>query len=373
MGNPNRLHWLWVLNGMAAAMLACALNAQAQEMSLPPLPRLGLQKNSVTVSGISSGAYMASQFGVAYSRTVTGVGLVAGGPYGCSKGSMVTASRDCSCTGLFCADYNPNIYLNYSDDTLRYTRGDIDDLANLKKQRVWIYHGTNDKVVNKNLTEAARKFYDRHRVPAAQIDYVTMPEAGHAFPSPDSTDKCNLTQFPYMVNCNYDGAGKLLQWLYPDIKNVQRGVTRPESLRQFDQSAYAEAGKFTSLDKSAWVYVPQACQQGGAQCKLHVAFHGCEQGQRFDSNGTVFGKRFVERAGYNEWAEAAQVVVLYPQVAPSNLMDRMPYRYNPKGCWDFWGYTEELAAFQRKFGTRSAPQMKAIKAMIDTLVSARAD
>jgi len=39
----------------------------------------------VSVSGVSSGAYMAVQLQVAYSETFMGVGSVAGGPYFCAE------------------------------------------------------------------------------------------------------------------------------------------------------------------------------------------------------------------------------------------------------------------------------------------------
>lgn len=41
---------------------------------------------------------------------------------------------------------------------------------------------------------------------------------------------------------------------------------------------------------------------------------------------------FVENAGYNEWADANNIVVLYPQARTANLGFA-----NPQGCWDFWG------------------------------------
>ena len=41
--------------------------------------------------------------------------------------------------------------------------------------------------------------------------------------------------------------------------------------------------------------------------------------------------RYVRHAGYNEWAESNKIVVLYPQARATAL--------NPKGCWDWWGYT----------------------------------
>jgi len=45
--------------------------------------------------------------------------------------------------------------------------------------------------------------------------------------------------------------------------------------------------------------------------------------------------------------------VLYPQVNGSLL--------NPRGCWDWFGYTG------RDYATKSGPQMAAVKAMTDRL------
>ena len=44
---------------------------------------LGLDRGTVTVSGLSSGGFFAHQFHVAHSDLVTGAGILAGGPYGC--------------------------------------------------------------------------------------------------------------------------------------------------------------------------------------------------------------------------------------------------------------------------------------------------
>ena len=62
-----------------------------------------------------------------------------------------------------------------------------------------------------------------------------------------------------------------------------------------------------------------------ADCRLHIAFHGCRQGAEF------IGDRFVANAGLNEWASQNQIVVVYPQISASVM--------NPQGCWDWWGYT----------------------------------
>ena len=46
------------------------------------IARTGAQTDEITVSGLSSGGYMAVQYQVAHSSSVAGAGVIAGGPYG---------------------------------------------------------------------------------------------------------------------------------------------------------------------------------------------------------------------------------------------------------------------------------------------------
>jgi hypothetical protein len=57
---------------------------------------LNIDKTQISVSGISSGGFMAHQFHVAHSFNVMGAGIVAGGPYYCAQGSIADAVRKCS-------------------------------------------------------------------------------------------------------------------------------------------------------------------------------------------------------------------------------------------------------------------------------------
>ena len=43
----------------------------------------------ISTSGISSGAFMATQMHVAYSASIKGAGVVAGGPYHCALGNTL--------------------------------------------------------------------------------------------------------------------------------------------------------------------------------------------------------------------------------------------------------------------------------------------
>jgi poly(3-hydroxybutyrate) depolymerase len=110
---------------------------------------------------------------------------------------------------------------------------------------------------------------------------------------------------------------------------------------------------------TGYVYVPARCARGAVPpraCHLHVAFHACEQ------NDELVGDDFYWDGGYNRWAEANDIVVLYPQtVRWIALSAPGEGAGNPAGCWDWWGYTGPA------YDTRNGKQMTVIRAMIDRL------
>ena len=112
----------------------------------------------------------------------------------------------------------------------------------------------------------------------------------------------------------------------------------------FDQRPF---GEDAGLAAEGAVYVPAACRAGGG-CRVHIAFHGCQQSR------AAVGDAFVAGAGFAAWADTNKIVVLFPQVAPDVLV-------NPLGCWDWWGYT----GFD--YLTRDAPQVAAVHAMVARL------
>src|SRR6478735_3950829 len=76
--------------GLAIAVAALWLHGLAAQAAVP-LPRLKIDTTQTTVSGLSSGGFMANQLGYAYSATFHGVGVFAGGPYMCAGHSNYTA------------------------------------------------------------------------------------------------------------------------------------------------------------------------------------------------------------------------------------------------------------------------------------------
>jgi hypothetical protein len=376
------------------AVLALTGSALAQPpATASPLPPLGLDTKGVTVSGLSSGGYMAAQFEVAHAASLKGAAIVAAGPYGCSMGSVFTAALTCSCpydiadgsgpvglstavARLSCIQLPAFLLSSRAMVAAEGNRAFIDPITALKRHRVWLYSGDADPVVAPGIVDGLQAFYAAVKVPARQIKRVKGPKAGHGMPIAGRGD-CEITRSPYLNGCNIDGAGELLKWLY-DKPAVQPGAAQPAAMRPFDQTPYRQDGVFDGMDSTGWVYVPQRCEQANARCKLHVVFHGCEQGQNFPANGLagapLYGTVFVDQAGYNRWAESLGVVVLYPQVVPSSDGNMgSPFRYNPKGCWDFWGYTSplgdaSLSSTRPPFARKDAPQMRAVKSMIDALI-----
>src|SRR5262245_14153319 len=75
-----RIRWLGAIAALAAILLTSACKKEGTR-----LPALGARIAMTSVSGLSSGAYMAGQFQIAHSSIVMGAGIIAGGPYGCAE------------------------------------------------------------------------------------------------------------------------------------------------------------------------------------------------------------------------------------------------------------------------------------------------
>ncbi len=75
------------------------------------------------------------------------------------------------------------------------------------------------------------------------------------------------------------------------------------------------------------------------------------------------GNLFAKFAGYNEWAQANNVIVLYPQIQA-----RATVPLNPQGCWDWWGQDYTHAGYH----TLRGEQVKAVAQMINILAGGQA-
>ena len=339
----------------ALPLIAVLLSAAAH--AAPPLPALGAQAGHVTVSGISSGGYMAVQFHVAHSTSVDGAGVLAGGPYECAEGSVWQALANCMEPDA--GHPVPSTDASVARVVEDAAAGRIDPPAGLAADRVWLLSGGQDHTVARAVVDALAAFY-RHWIATDRVTYVTVPDAGHAMLSLDDAqaNACASTEPPYINRCEgVDAAGQLLAHLLGPLQ--PKAERAAGELLAFDQTPFATAAGSAGLGATAYVYVPTGCRAGG--CRVHVAFHGCRQ------SADQIGERFVTGAGYNRWAEANRLVVLYPQTTPrygwawSGLWPR--WVFNPRACWDWWGYESA------DYATRQGPQIRAAQAMLERLAA----
>jgi poly(3-hydroxybutyrate) depolymerase len=344
------LHVIILLTLVCIALLLLPLRAQ-----LPGLP--AMKAADVSVSGLSSGGYMAVQYSVAYSASLKGAGIVAGGPYSCSHGSVDTATSVCSCTGLGLCRVQPGgtDVAGLAALTEQYAAsGSIDPVANLASQRIWMFSGTEDTVVPQAVMNDLHSYYRRY-IDSANISYRKDVAAQHAMPTDSFGNACSKLGSPYINNCGVDAAGLLLQWIYPGL--APRSASAPAGrLLEFDQAQYLADPTTHGMAASGFLYIPAACDvsggSGGQGCKLHVAFHGCKQDAR------SIGDQFILNTGYLPWADSNRILLLFPQAAPVFPLA------NPNACWDWFNYDD--ANFARKNGR----QMAAVKAMVDRLTGA---
>ncbi|KWZ43019.1 depolymerase [Burkholderia savannae] len=318
--------------------LALAAAASSNARASASLPALRADARQVSVSGLSSGAFMAVQYQVAYSASVIGAGVVAGGPYYCAKGKLANAKN--------CMQGMPDTEQLMTRARDFEASGQIDPLANLKHAKVYLFSGTKDAVVSQPVVDATWSFFWLAGVPAANLAYVVDVPAGHAFVTPAAGGVCSANATPFINHCTvsqagYDQAGALLQAIYgplspPVAQPAGRAIT-------FNQREFAPVA--SGLAKDGYAYVPRACD-ANAGCKVHVVFHGCLQSADVVRDMTT----------YRNWADANDIVVLYPQVAAD-----LPV--NPQGCWDWFAYTGQ------EYALKSGAQMRAVRKMIERVTS----
>src|SRR5437588_9574714 len=79
------------LKRIVRTLAAAAALASGAAFAAVALPALNVDKTQTTVSGLSSGGFMANQLGYAYSSSFKGVAVFAGGPYMCAGHNNYTA------------------------------------------------------------------------------------------------------------------------------------------------------------------------------------------------------------------------------------------------------------------------------------------
>lgn len=356
------------------------------------LPPLRADLRQCTVSGLSSGAFMSVQLQMAHSSMFVGAGIVAGGPYRCAESFRDAAPIAADafvqnalfvCMNPLTPETAPDVQQLLSLARQAAANGLIDPLANLKRQRLYIFTGSEDRVVQQVVVRRTLDFYLGLGVPESQIVFCDQVPAGHALLTTNLEDNpLALNQPPYLnrwpePNAEPQSWTILDQLLGARLQRPPReGAPLQGRLLRFDQRRYFRHASRASMAAYGYAYVPAsvvASAAAGETCRVHVVLHGCKQGAsyvdfvngRADSgNNPPYGLRYVNTTGYNEIADMNHLVVLYPQ-AEGREDGRTQ---NPEGCWDWWGYSSEDPQAP-DFHSKKAIQIAAIHGMLQRLGS----
>ncbi|EOD19976.1 hypothetical protein EMIHUDRAFT_43444, partial [Emiliania huxleyi CCMP1516] len=255
-----------------------------------------------TVCGHSSGGSMASQHAVAFSDRVAGLGHFQAASWGCSR--LINKSTE---------DYNQRCANSTASHAMAalvasaFERGDISSPTNLRQMPIFYYAGEWDTIVEPATVRAAAGFY---QLLSERVVGLTVEGAEHAF-------ECNACWYlgaPYLNDCRYDMAGHKLagHMLAHLLGALSPAVPAPSRrLHRLKQSPYFPANASCAdmgMGPHAFLYLPRGCRSGRGVCRLHVVYHGCSS-----SVVAIGSTALVLHAGFNPWAEANLVMVLYPQ------------------------------------------------------------
>ncbi|MBC7464766.1 MAG: hypothetical protein H7256_02140 [Bdellovibrio sp.] len=300
--------------------------------------------SSLTISGISSGGFMASQMATIYSDQFAGVATVAGGVYYCAENEFqkniknfgvasylsygvdtrtVTKTFDVKSllkskqlpvdTSQFVGPLaiNPiyqsvgvcmghpegahqaanlfngvNLPMDLNFMTEFESKGLIAPIVNISKQRVLVYQGEDDQVVHLPMADKLKEFYTRMGVLPEALKVVTKP-GNHNFPT-DKEDgiDCGKTGVPYIASCKLDLAGEILTQVLN--RPLKRGTMKAENLHQVEQKSAPP-----SIASYGYLYATPACIENPATCDLHVALHGCQMSDDFDEDFQKYYQRKV--------------------------------------------------------------------------------
>ena len=336
------LRTLAVLATLAAGNAHAAIN----------LPAYNVDTSQTTVSGLSSGGFMANQLGVAYSATFKGVGVFAAGPFMCAGHSNYTAC-------MYNATVSSAMLTTMQNDINSWsTSGAIDNKSNIAGQKIYMWVGSSDSTVGPNPMAGLKTQYTNNGVAGPSLDYIQQSGAAHTFPTDfDSTgnNSCGSAASPYISNCSYDGAKAVLTRFYGTL-NARNNAPAAGNYIEFNQTQFTSN---VGMAATGWAYVPANCSSG-AQCKVHVALHGCQQ------STDKIGDKFYRNTGYSRWADTNSIIVLFPQTRIDNASHSTSASgslANANACWDWIGW------YGTNFAQKAGTQMAAIKAMVDRVSS----
>jgi len=353
--------------------MATSFNSQVIQLA-----SFNVKKGNSSVSGLSSGAFMAVQLHLAHSASFSGAGVIAGGPFRCVESfrpAGFMAETDYVQNALYIG-MNPLLPKTgpHADKLALLARetaqaGAIDPISNLADDRIYIFTGSADSIVYSDVVECTRQFYEMLGVKPENIFYDDQMAAGHSIITDNPEDSpLNNNRPPYINNGGFMQSHEILRHIYGGLKPPSERLTG--RMLRFDQTEFFDGKARASMSPYGYAYLPKSVEEG-ALARIHIALHGCRQGYNYTdyvygradiSNQPPYGNRYITTTGYNHMADSNDIIVLYPQAQGIDDGSIL----NPKGCWDWWGYSSPNPD-QPDYYSRDAIQIKAIHSMLSRL------
>src|ERR1700742_1425582 len=107
-----------------------------------------------------------------------------------------------------------------------WSGNEISLVDNIESRKIFLQVGSADTTVGPNVVDQLNtqlSSFDN----SANITYVTTSDAVHTFPTDfdaSGNSACSDATSPYISNCNYDGAGAVLQWLHGTLNPRNTGT-----------------------------------------------------------------------------------------------------------------------------------------------------
>ena len=265
------------------------------------------QAVNFTVSGFSSGGFMAMQLHISHSSSISGAAIISGGPYACMRhftGKTCTSSPH---------SLNTSKLITFSQS--QESQNTIDPLSNILDSKVWIFGGTKDKMIVQETVKKVEEFYKHFNADIKAVYHIASP---HGFVTDSYGVICQLYHWPYINNCDFDSAGDLLTHLYGKLEDKKQ--INENQVHKFSQIEFGSDS--VGMADYGYIFIPHSCWS--QTCRVHVALHGCGM------NVEYIGKSFILFTGMNEWAQSNSIVVVYPQAARH-------HKLNHGACWDAKG------------------------------------
>ncbi|XP_035716524.1 uncharacterized protein LOC110860759 [Folsomia candida] len=324
--------------------------------SLKRLGEFNVNREFITMSGVSSGGTFAQQMFVAHSTLISGISVFSHTFYRCGPGNGILRDYDAACTTagrrhFWSKTYSPKKAIK--DIRTYFKKGLIDDPHYMGGKHLYVFAGTKNHLftVDQSLKilEVFKPFIADSSVIKTRIAKanLTLPNKGKELPA------CSAPPDKFGVsNCGFSGALESLQFMLGhDAVRSSKGHPKLQPLIQFDQTEFFENVGRHDMDTVGYLYVPKVCKHNEIPCLLHFYFHGCSTGREFVGPGHVV------RSGFLEVAEANGIIVVFPQAISS--------RENNIGCWDTFGVTGPL------YATQQGGQVAVVKKMLDRILTKR--